>query len=139
MGAPTLLVGLGGSGSDVVQAVYRKATDKQKEQISFVIFDTDVNELRGIEDEMPLIRTVQVSTRLTVGEYLDVDQYARDNWFPVNHILGGKSLTEGAGQVRAISRLFFLSSAHLSSFVISSSKSIAYTFRLPREVSYTSR
>lgn len=105
MGAPTLLVGLGGSGSDVVQAVYRKATDKQKEQISFVIFDTDVNELRGIEDEMPLIRTVQVSTRLTVGEYLDVDQYARDNWFPVNHILGGKSLTEGAGQVRAISRL----------------------------------
>ena len=105
MNAPTLLVGLGGTGSEIVQRVYESATPKQRQHIGFVIFDTDVNELRAIEEKTPQIRTVQTSTRLTVGEYLDVDRYSRDNWFPVNRILNGKALTEGAGQVRAVSRL----------------------------------
>ncbi len=105
MNAPTLLVGLGGTGSEIVQRVFDRATERQRENISFVIFDTDVNELRTIEEKTPQIRTIQTSTRLTVGEYLDCDTYARDNWFPVNRILNGKALTEGAGQVRAVSRL----------------------------------
>ena len=105
MNAPTLLVGLGGTGSEIVQLVYERATPRQRENIAFVIFDTDVNELRQIEEKTPQIRTIQISTRLTVGEYLDCDTYSRDNWFPVNRILNGKALTEGAGQVRAVSRL----------------------------------
>ncbi len=105
MNAPTLLVGLGGTGSEIVQKVFERATPRQRENIGFVIFDTDVNELRVIEEKTPQIRTVQTSTRLTVGEYLDCDTYSRDNWFPVNRILNGKALTEGAGQVRAVSRL----------------------------------
>ena len=105
MNAPTLLVGLGGTGSEIVQKVFQRATPKQRENIAFVIFDTDVNELRVIEEKTPQIRTVQTSTRLTVGEYLDCDTYSRDTWFPVNRILNGKALTEGAGQVRAVSRL----------------------------------
>ncbi|MBR0090579.1 MAG: hypothetical protein IJP92_02655 [Lachnospiraceae bacterium] len=105
MNAPTLLVGLGGTGSEIVQRVYNQATEAQRESIGFVVFDTDVNELRRIEEKTPAIHTVQTSTRLTVGEYLDADHYSRDTWFPVNRILNGKALTEGAGQVRAISRL----------------------------------
>lgn len=105
MNAPTLLVGLGGKGSDIVQRVYKRATPKQRANLGFVVFDTDVNELRKIEENTPQIHTVQTSTRLTVGEYLDVDHYSRDNWFPVNQILNSKALTEGAGQVRAVSRL----------------------------------
>ena len=53
MTAPTLLVGLGGTGSSIVQQVYARATEKQRETIGFVIFDTDVNELRIIEDHPP--------------------------------------------------------------------------------------
>lgn len=105
MNAPTLLVGLGGTGSEIVQKVFERATPAQRENISFVVFDTDVNELRQIEERTPQIRTIQTSTRLTVGEYLDCDTYSRDHWFPVNRILNGKALTEGAGQVRAVSRL----------------------------------
>ncbi len=105
MNAPTLLVGLGGTGSKIVKKVYELATEKQREKIGFVIFDTDVNELRTIAEENPQIHVVQTSTRLSVGEYLDFDRYSRDTWFPVNRILNGKALTEGAGQVRAVSRL----------------------------------
>lgn len=105
MSAPTLLVGIGGTGSGIVQRVYELATEEQRKNIGFVVFDTDVNELRTIEEKTPQIKTVQTSSRMTVGEYLDADEYSRDSWFPVNKILNSKALTEGAGQVRAISRL----------------------------------
>ncbi|MDO5106657.1 MAG: tubulin-like doman-containing protein [Coriobacteriaceae bacterium] len=105
MGAPTLLVGLGGAGSEIVQKVYNRATPDQRKSMSFVILDTDINELYRIEEKTPQIRTIQTSSSLSVGEYLDCDHFARDNWFPVNRILTSKSLTEGAGQVRATSRL----------------------------------
>lgn len=105
MSAPTLLVGIGGTGSGIVQRVYELATPEQRKSIAFVIFDTDVNELRVIAESTPQIRVVQTSSRMTVGEYLEADEYSRNTWFPVNRILNSKALTEGAGQVRAISRL----------------------------------
>lgn len=111
MNAPTLIVGLGGKGSDIILRVSKLVSDEERKQIEFVAFDTDVNELRRIKLENPFVRTVQTSTSLTVGEYLDTDTNARDNWFPVNRILNNKALSEGAGQVRAISRLAFETAA----------------------------
>lgn len=103
--APTLLVGLGGTGSKIVCRVSKMVTEEQRRHIGFAVFDTDINELREIREENPFIKTIQTSTRMTVGEYLNIDTHARDTWFPVNGILNSKTLTEGAGQVRAISRL----------------------------------
>ena len=103
--APTLLVGLGGTGSKIVCRVSKMVTEEQRRHIGFAVFDTDINELREIQEANPFIRTIQTSTKLTVGEYLNIDTHARDTWFPVNGILNSKALTEGAGQVRAISRL----------------------------------
>ena len=105
MPAPTLLVGLGGTGSKIVLRVSRLVTESQRRHIGFTIFDTDINELREIREANPFVHTIQTSTRLSVGEYLNIDTHARDEWFPVNAILNSKTLTEGAGQVRAISRL----------------------------------
>ena len=103
--APTLLVGLGGTGSKIVCRVSEKVTEEQRKRIGFAVFDTDINELREIREANPFIKTIQTSTKLSVGEYLNIDTHARDTWFPVNAILNSKTLTEGAGQVRAISRL----------------------------------
>ena len=103
--APTLLVGLGGQGCKIVAMVSRLANEEQKKYLSFVAFDTDVNELRTIRRDYPDVRTVQTSSRLTVGEYLYNDENAKNNWFPINNILNRKTPSEGAGQVRAISRL----------------------------------
>lgn len=105
MTAPTLLVGLGGTGSKIIQKVYKLASPAQRANLSFVVFDTDINELRTITENTPAIKAVQTSANVTVGEYLDADRYARDTWFPVNKIMNRKALTEGAGQVRSISRL----------------------------------
>jgi hypothetical protein len=108
--APTLILGLGGTGSQIVEKVFDKVQEtggKQSERIAFVAFDTDINDLAEIRRRSPQIYTVQTSTRSTVGEYLNINTNARDNWFPVNEMLNRKALTEGAAQVRAISRLAF--------------------------------
>jgi hypothetical protein len=108
--APTLILGLGGTGSKIVQKVAEKVKESgssQSERIAFVVFDTDINDLGRIRQSSPEIYTVQTSTRNTVGEYLNINTNARDNWFPVNEMLNRKTLTEGAAQVRAISRLAF--------------------------------
>jgi len=105
MNAPTLLIGLGGTGCKIVERVSKMVTEEQRSSIAFAVFDTDINDLRGIQQRNPFIKTIQTSTKQTVGEYLNKDIHARDTWFPVNAILNGKTLTEGAGQVRSISRL----------------------------------
>ena len=105
MNAPTLLIGLGGTGCKIIERVYKMVDDGQRSNIAFAVFDTDINELRGIQERNPFIKTIQTSTKQSVGEYLNKDTHARDTWFPVNAILNGKTLTEGAGQVRSISRL----------------------------------
>ena len=105
MNAPTLLIGLGGTGCKIIERVSKMVTGEQRNSIAFAVFDTDINDLRGIQQRNPFIKTIQTSTKQTVGEYLNKDVHARDSWFPVNAILNGKTLTEGAGQVRSISRL----------------------------------
>lgn len=105
--APTLLVGLGGTGSKIVCRVSQLVSDEQRDHLGFAVFDTDINELRDIQRANSFIKIIQTSTKLSVGEYLNIDTHARDSWFPVNAILNSKTLTEGAGQVRAISRLAF--------------------------------
>lgn len=108
--APTLILGLGGTGSKIIEKVSEKVRESgssQGERIAFVVFDTDINDLERIHRKSPEIYTVQTSTRNTVGEYLNINTNARDNWFPVNEMLNRKTLTEGAAQVRAISRLAF--------------------------------
>lgn len=80
--APTLLVGLGGTGSKIVCRVSQMVTEEQRKRIGFAVFDTDINELREIREANPFIKTIQTSTKLTVGEYLNIDTHARDEWLP---------------------------------------------------------
>lgn len=75
--APTLLVGLGGTGSKIVCRVSQMVTEEQRKRIGFAVFDTDINELREIREANPFIKTIQTSTKLTVGEYLNIDTHAR--------------------------------------------------------------
>jgi hypothetical protein len=106
MAAPTLIVGLGGIGSQIAAILSEMVTDeKLRERIKFVVFDTDANDLDKIKRKDPFIRTVQTSTNMTVGDYLHLDEHTRDNSFPINPNLYRKTLSEGAGQVRAISYL----------------------------------
>jgi len=59
--APTLLIGLGGTGSQIIEKVYtklRETNSSQSERISFVAFDTDINDLKDLKRRNPTIHTV---------------------------------------------------------------------------------
>lgn len=104
-GAPTLIIGLGGIGCKIAASVALKCSDEERENIRFVAMDTDANDLKLLENLGAGIKAIQTSSKQTVGEYLNIDKDACENWFPVNEVLNRKTVSEGAGQVRAISRL----------------------------------
>ena len=101
----TLFVGVGGIGSDIVLRVAKKCMPGEKENIKFVALDTDANELRGVKEGKGNIIPIQTSSTQSVLDYLKSDSSAMNEWFPVNTTLYNKTVSEGAGQVRAISRL----------------------------------
>lgn len=103
--APTLFIGVGGTGCNIVKRVAEKCRPGEKENINFVCLDTNVNDLSDIAKSSAHIYYVQTSNTQTVGDYLDYDQDALKNWFPKNAVMYDKTVSEGAGQVRAISRL----------------------------------
>ena len=107
MSAPTLFVGLGGTGAKIVGMLEKENRGRTSQKIGYAVFDTDANELKDLRNKGYTGALIQTAQNLTVGEYLDVDPEAARKWFPVIRVLSRKTLTEGAGQVRAISRLAF--------------------------------
>jgi len=103
--APTLFVGVGGTGCDIVKKVCDLCAPEEKENINFLCLDTNVNDLLDVASGKSSIYWVQTSNTQTVGSYLDYDEEARKKWFPKNAVMYDKTVSEGAGQVRAISRL----------------------------------
>lgn len=105
----TLFVGLGGIGSRIIQGVAKKCSKPERKRVNFVVLDTNANDLQDIKEDKDLkdvpLYYVQTSSASTVGEYLRLDKDAMDCWFPCNSVLYKKSMNDGAGQVRAISRL----------------------------------
>ena len=102
--APLLFLGCGGIGSKIIKGVAERAINDDTSNIKFVVMDTDANDLLGIKNG-PEVISIQTSSTCTVESYLNNDKDAKQNWFPENKMLDPKNVSEGAGQVRAISRL----------------------------------
>lgn len=100
----TLFVGVGGIGSRIIKGVAERCIDDNTDNLRFVSMDTDVNDLTRLESGQ-VITTIQTSSTRSIKDYLAYDKDAKNYWFPENKILDYKTVSEGAGQVRAISRL----------------------------------
>ena len=103
--APTLFIGVGGTGCGIVKMVAEMCRPEERENINFVCLDTNVNDLNNVKKGNTRIFYVQTSNTQSVGDYLNYDQDALKNWFPKSAVIYDKTVSEGAGQVRAISRL----------------------------------
>ena len=101
----TLFVGVGGIGSDIVRRVAEMCAPGETDSIRFVSMDTNANDLKKVKGSKAVITTIQTSSPQRVLDYLKSDDSARLEWFPNNTTLYPKTVSEGAGQVRAISRL----------------------------------
>ncbi len=109
---PTLLVGVGGTGSRIAQNVYTQAKNSyigENGRMEVLAFDTDENDKRrltGLDDR----QAIRISTANTIDELLDRYPSVERDWFvqPRSDLpmeLRKMTLLEGAAQVRMLSRL----------------------------------
>lgn len=117
---PTLLIGLGGLGSSIVQSVHAGLPAAMRDHVRVHVLDTDVKEYK--DERYATLRNerwlTQTSPDLTVMQCVDALGPGTDvrQWFPPVGFgaLGHKLMTLGAAQVRAISRLALLDTMHSS-------------------------
>lgn len=107
MTAPTLIIGLGGIGSEIVSMVEKKANclGVDTSNIKYILIDTDEHALRERKKNGFAGITIRISNNITVEQCLKMNPHAKEEWYPDNNIFMNKTLSDGAGQVRAISRL----------------------------------
>lgn len=116
MKAPTIIIGVGGVGSQICAKVekqlLRTAGQRGKkgpaEHTRFIAIDTDVNSLRELQRHGFQGKRILLTDNMTVAKCRDtINDSSINRWYPENTIFSKKSMTEGAGQQRSISRLAF--------------------------------
>ena len=105
MALRTLLVGLGGTGCEIVDRVAGMIRQNRDEEhiIECIGLDTDTNDLKNIRH----IDVIAVSKQMTVENYLLHTPGWRE-WFPDTALIKKHNMINGAGQMRPLSRLAFL-------------------------------
>ena len=104
MDSKVLVIGLGGIGSEIVCKLEKETEYSKKNNVQFAAMDTDVNTLAALKRQGFGGKIITVSDRMTVGEYLEHNKES-GRWYLKNEILSWKPVSEGAGQIRAVSRL----------------------------------
>lgn len=105
--APSVIIGVGGIGCDICANIARMMPSSKPEDshVRFVIIDTDINTIKDHQRAGFSGTAIALSDNMTVGTCREMMKKYIKDWYPDNEIFDKKSMTEGAGQQRAISRL----------------------------------
>lgn len=115
----TLIIGLGGVGSRIVEDIYKKfeaanPSDQDRRNVAFICLDTDANDIAKRRAAMKTGVIVKTSSdrSATVGDYIESiqDKSTVRQWFDTRskQVIDMK-LNDGAGQIRMASRLAYIS------------------------------
>lgn len=111
---PTLVLGIGGIGCKIAAAISDSLSNEDRKYVSVIGIDTNVNDLSKLRDKHQM-EIIQTSDDMEVSAYLEVHPEYLE-WFPDNDFLRERTMTDGAGQVRTLSRLAFLASVESGRF-----------------------
>lgn len=110
---PTVLIGIGGIGGQIVRLVDSELKQYDKQFVQMLVLDTNTNDLsKSRKINIPMVQT---SENMTVSDYLRQNTRFQE-WFPMNPLINAKNLTQGAGQIRSVSRLGALASENAHRF-----------------------
>ena len=111
---PTLVLGIGGIGCKIAAAISDSLSSEDRKYVSVIGLDTNINDLSKLGDKHHM-EIIQTSDDMEVHDYLEAHPEYRE-WFPDNDFLRERTMTEGAGQLRTLSRLAFLASVESGRF-----------------------
>lgn len=114
MRIPTLIIGLGGVGCKIAFKTFEKIKEEDRDEIKVLGFDTNINDLGKlrVKYDKQLIQTSPAGH--TVGSYLKQSIAKNDKeWHPMNNTILQKNFVDGAGQVRAVSRLALMAAMRM--------------------------
>ncbi len=111
---PTLVLGIGGIGCKIAAAISDSLSSEDRKYVSVIGVDTNVNDLAKLADKHQM-RMIQTSDDIVVNSYLKAHPEYLE-WFPDNDFLRERTMTDGAGQIRTLSRLAFLASVESGKF-----------------------
>ncbi len=114
--AQILLIGLGGTGSRIVNNVVADLQQSAKRQkknfsfddgnMSFAVFDTNRNDIEYIDKSNTGITNIRISSDKKIREY--ISNYKSEgvtDWMPISRKLLEETMIDGASQMRSKSRL----------------------------------
>ena len=109
----TLLVGLGGTGSRIVNIIMKTLNEKKipvnQGGVTCAVLDTNVNDNKLVEKTGTGIPIVATSKEMEIDEYIAKYQHlGMMDWCPYNKSFGGESMVDGASEMRVKSRIAFM-------------------------------
>ncbi len=111
---PTLVIGIGGVGCKIAAEISERISPEDRKYVGIVGLDTNVNDLAKLQKNHGM-QIIQTSDDRRVDEYLENHPEYCD-WFPVNDFLKKHNMTQGAGQIRTLSRLACLAAEEAGRF-----------------------
>lgn len=111
--AQTLLLGLGGTGSRIVNKVVRELHKNGKVinngEICCAVLDTNSNDNEGINKSGTGVPVIPTSTPMTIKDYLNEYSYKHiEEWCPSSPEFLKESMMDGASELRIKSRIAFM-------------------------------
>ncbi len=111
--AQSLLIGLGGTGSRVVNNVAKELQKNGKTinngEMFCAVLDTNVNDAQSIEDSATGIPVIPTSKAQKIRDYLHKYQYLHmEDWCPKNPVFLEQTMLDGASELRMKSRIAFM-------------------------------
>ncbi len=111
--AQTLLIGLGGTGSRVVNNVVKELHLNNKQindgEICCAVLDTNVNDNASIEDSNTGVPVIGTSKAQKIRDYFDDYHHLHmESWCPQSPAFLEESMIDGASELRLKSRIAFM-------------------------------
>lgn len=112
---PTLIIGIGGIGCKIAAGISKSLSDQDRRVVSVIGMDTNVSDLSELDaPDMKIIRT---SDARQVSRYLEQRPAFRE-WVPDDRFLKLRTMENGAGQIRLLSRMAAVAAKERGDFAV---------------------
>jgi hypothetical protein len=101
-----ILIGLGGTGSKIVDNLYGRVPQNMKDGFDVFSIDTDHDDQQNLKN-IPLHGRVTISQNSTVGDFISQNGAREYEYLGRHHAVLQNNMGTGAGQMRQISRVAF--------------------------------